>query len=46
MRTEVMGEKTPQVALAAASARWREITERHGVDAQKLAYMRSLGLKP
>jgi multiple sugar transport system substrate-binding protein len=40
----VRGEQKPQEALTEASARWREITGRLGVEAQRKAYSRSLGL--
>jgi multiple sugar transport system substrate-binding protein len=40
----VRGEQSPEAALRQASARWEEITERLGRDAQGDAYLRSLGL--
>lgn len=46
VRTAVTGEKTPQLALADAADQWRRITEKYGVEKQRKAYMRSLGLQP
>lgn len=40
----VRGEKTSADALREAAARWREITNQHGLDAQRSAYWQSLGL--
>ncbi|HLA84006.1 MAG TPA: extracellular solute-binding protein [Thermoguttaceae bacterium] len=42
----VRGEKAPAAALQDAAQRWREITERLGVERQQAAYLRSLGLEP
>jgi ABC-type glycerol-3-phosphate transport system substrate-binding protein len=39
------GEQSPEQALAAAAEKWREITKRLGLEAQKQAYIRSLGLE-
>lgn len=36
----------PQTALDETAARWREITNAHGLEQQKTAYLRSLGIKP
>jgi len=36
----------PQTALDETAARWREITNAHGLEKQKTAYLRSLGIKP
>jgi len=44
VRSAVGGGKSPAQALEGAAARWREITRRLGVDAQKTAYQHSLGL--
>ncbi|MFO0899967.1 MAG: hypothetical protein U0836_21250 [Pirellulales bacterium] len=41
----VRGEATPQAALEAAAAEWRKITSAHGLEAQRAAYQRSLGLE-
>lgn len=41
----VRGEKTPAEALAEASAAWKSITAELGLDAQRTAYRRSLGLR-
>lgn len=46
VRRAVTGELTPQKALAAAADRWREITARHGLEAQRAAYAHSLNLEP
>jgi len=40
----VRGDQKPPAALTQAATRWREITNRLGVDAQRKAYCRSLGL--
>jgi ABC-type glycerol-3-phosphate transport system substrate-binding protein len=40
----VLGQKPPKEALRQAAARWREITKRHGTEAQRAAYRHSLGL--
>ena len=40
----VRGEKTPREALEQAAAKWREITNRLGVEKQKTAYQHSVGL--
>jgi hypothetical protein len=37
-------DKSPQEALAKASARWQEITETRGTDAQRTAYLKHLGI--
>ena len=46
VRRAVAGELTPQNALATAADRWREITARHGLEAQRTAYAHSLGIGP
>jgi ABC-type glycerol-3-phosphate transport system substrate-binding protein len=43
-RDAARGDKSPADALSAAAEKWREITKKLGVDAQKAAYRRSLGL--
>jgi ABC-type glycerol-3-phosphate transport system substrate-binding protein len=43
-RDAVRGDKSPADALSAAAEKWRELTKKLGVDAQKAAYRRSLGL--
>ena len=40
------GQKSPAAALAGAAAAWRAITEELGLDAQRTAYRKSLGLEP
>jgi len=44
VRAAVRGEKTPAEALAEAADQWRKITEQHGVEAQRAAYRKGLGL--
>jgi multiple sugar transport system substrate-binding protein len=39
-------EKTPQAALAEAAAAWVQITQRLGLQSQRRAYQRELGLDP
>lgn len=46
VRSAVRGEATPQEALSAAADQWRRITDELGLDAQRDAYARSLGLRP
>jgi multiple sugar transport system substrate-binding protein len=46
VRSAVAGEKQPADALADAAQQWREITAKFGVEGQKIAYVRSLGLEP
>jgi multiple sugar transport system substrate-binding protein len=46
VRRAVSGELSPQKALSAAADRWREITARRSLDAQRTAYSHSLGLEP
>jgi multiple sugar transport system substrate-binding protein len=41
----VRGQKSPQDALLEAAAQWQKITERLGLDRQKAAYRKSLGLE-
>jgi multiple sugar transport system substrate-binding protein len=41
----VRGRHTPSNALKQAADMWRAISQRHGVDKQKAAYMHSLGLE-
>ncbi|MBC7855321.1 MAG: extracellular solute-binding protein [Pirellulaceae bacterium] len=43
--TALQGKKSPEDALAAAAAAWDKITARRGLDAQRAALERSLGLK-
>jgi ABC-type glycerol-3-phosphate transport system substrate-binding protein len=45
VRRTASGELAPQKALATAADRWREITTRRGLDAQRDAYSHSLGLE-
>lgn len=40
------GETSSRVALEEAAAAWREITSQFGLDAQRQAYRRSLGVDP
>jgi len=44
VKTALIGEKTPEVALSDAADRWQQITEELGLQRQKDAYARSLGL--
>jgi len=41
----VQGKKTPEEALAAAAIAWDKITDGHGLEKQRVALARSLGLK-
>ena len=41
----VQGKKTPEEALAAAAIAWDKITVGHGLEKQRVALARSLGLK-
>jgi multiple sugar transport system substrate-binding protein len=43
-RDAVRGDKSPADALSAAAEKWRDVTKKFGLDAQKSAYRRSLGL--
>ncbi len=42
----VNGQKPPAEALHATAAQWRTITAQQGLDAQRKAYRKSLGLEP
>lgn len=42
-RDAVRGDKLPAEALSIAVEKWRDVTKKLGVDAQKAAYRRSLG---
>lgn len=46
VRSAVRGDQPAIEALIATAGRWREISERLGVEKQKLALRRSLGLEP
>jgi multiple sugar transport system substrate-binding protein len=46
VRAAVAGERSPQEALTAASDRWQKITARLGLESQRAAYLRSIGLEP
>ncbi len=46
VRTAVRREKTPEESLANAAKRWQEITAKAGIESQRAAYIRSLGLEP
>ena len=46
VRAAVAGKQSPAAALAHAADRWREITSRLGLESQRTAYNRSLGLEP
>jgi hypothetical protein len=46
VRAAVEGKQKPAGALQTAADRWRDITARLGVDSQRTAYIRSLGLEP
>jgi multiple sugar transport system substrate-binding protein len=45
VQSAVRGEVSPADALKKAAERWREITENRGLDQQRSAYLRSLGLE-
>jgi len=45
VRSAVGGQATPADALKQVTQRWREITKKRGVDAQRKAYLHSLGLE-
>ena len=42
----VGGQATPQKALQQAADQWRQITKKRGIQAQRAAYLHSLGLEP
>ena len=44
VRSAARGVRSPAEALAGAAARWREITNKRGLERQKAAYQHSLGL--
>lgn len=46
VRAAVKGEKAPAAALRDAATRWREITDKLGVERQRRAYLHSLALEP
>jgi multiple sugar transport system substrate-binding protein len=46
VREAVEGKKSAREALGAAAKRWRETTEKLGLDQQRAAYVRNLGLEP
>jgi len=46
VRSAVQGEKTPEEALASASAEWQKITDERGRDRQKAIYRQCLGVDP
>jgi len=46
VQAAVAGKTDPPIALEQAAARWSEITKRLGIEAQKKAYLHSLGLDP
>ncbi len=46
VQTAVAGDLAPAEALELAADQWREITEELGVEAQRTAYWRSLGMEP
>ena len=46
VRSAVRGQASPADALATAAEKWRSISEELGLDSQREAYSRSLGLKP
>lgn len=45
VQAAVRGQQTPTGALTKAADKWREISKRLGMNAQKAAYMHSLGLE-
>lgn len=46
VQAAIQGDQTPAECLAAAAKRWQSITEELGVESQKAAYWRSLGMEP
>ena len=46
VRSAVEGNQSPAEALSHAAERWAGITARIGLDSQRAAYVRSLGLEP
>lgn len=46
VRRAVEGKQSAAEALSAAAKRWQETTAKIGVDSQRAAYIRSLGLEP
>jgi multiple sugar transport system substrate-binding protein len=42
----IRGDQTPQQALTNAANEWEKITGRLGIEPQRKAYVRSLGLEP
>jgi ABC-type glycerol-3-phosphate transport system substrate-binding protein len=46
VREAVQGKKSAAEALSTAAKRWQETTAKLGVDPQRAAYVRSLGLEP
>lgn len=46
VRQAIGGQATPQKALERAADRWRQITAKRGLQPQRAAYLRSLGLEP
>ena len=45
VQSAVAGDVTAADALSKAAKRWREITEKRGIDRQRAAYLHSLGLE-
>ncbi|MHB1033721.1 MAG: ABC transporter substrate-binding protein [Pirellulales bacterium] len=46
VRQAVAGKQTPEESLRAAAETWRKITAALGIQSQRAAYQRSLGLEP
>jgi ABC-type glycerol-3-phosphate transport system substrate-binding protein len=46
VRQAVQGDQSPTDCLKAAADKWAEITAEYGMEAQKAAYWRSLGMEP
>ena len=46
VRTAIAGKATPEASLATVAKRWGEISTSLGLEKQRHAYMRSIGLKP
>jgi multiple sugar transport system substrate-binding protein len=46
VQSAIEGKQQPGDALSAAAAKWSEITKQIGVERQRIAYFRSLGLEP
>ena len=45
VRLAIRDGRDPQAALSAVAAQWQQITQRLGLEAQRTAYLQSLGLQ-